>query len=115
MSAWHIFTALGFYPVNPASGEYLSGSPLFPRASIHLANGKTFTVEAENVSNANVYIQSATLNGSPLTRPVITWEDIQAGGTLHFVMGRAASKWAADWHPNSVEDEVTSGGAVDRR
>jgi predicted alpha-1,2-mannosidase len=99
MSAWYLFTALGFYPVNPASGDYMVGSPLFAGMSLKLANGKTFTVHAENSSAKNIYIQSATLNGKPLTIPVINYEEIVAGGSLDFVMGPAPSVWASDWNP----------------
>ncbi len=99
MSAWYLFTALGFYPVNPASGEYMLGSPLFNRMSLKLSNGKTFTVTASNNSANNVYIQSAMLNGRALSTPVITYEDILGGAKLDLVMGPKASQWAADWAP----------------
>ena len=99
MSAWYLFTALGFYPVTPASGEYMIGSPLFSRMSLRLQNGKRFTVVAENNSAQNPYIQSATLNGKPLQVPKITYEDIVAGSTLHLVMGSSPSKWAQSWSP----------------
>ena len=99
MSAWLLFTALGFYPVNPASGEYMIGSPMYGAISLRLANAKTFRVEASNNSAANVYIQSATLNGKPLDIPVITWEQIQAGGVLHFIMGPKPSEWGSNWRP----------------
>src|SRR3954451_11986589 len=97
MSAWLLFTAIGFYPVNPASGDYMIGSPMYQQISLTLTNGRTFRVEASNNSAENVYIQSATLNGRPLDIPVITWEQIQAGGTLRFVMGQQPSKWGSDW------------------
>ena len=64
MSAWYLFTALGFYPVNPASGDYMIGSPLFGRMSLRLSNGRTFRVVAEHNSAGNVYIQSAMLNAN---------------------------------------------------
>jgi predicted alpha-1,2-mannosidase len=102
MSAWYLFTALGFYPVNPASGDYMIGSPLFGRMSLKLANGKTFTVNAKGNSDKNVYIQSVTLNGKPLTIPVIRYEDMLAGGSLDFVMGPEPSKWASDWTPTPI-------------
>jgi putative alpha-1,2-mannosidase len=102
MSAWLLFTAMGFYPVNPASGEYMIGSPLYHSMSIRLANGKTFRVEAESSSERNVYIQSAMLNGAPLEVPIITWEQIQAGGTLHFRMGANPSHWASSWRPAPI-------------
>ena len=99
MSAWLLFSALGFYPVNPASGEYMIGSPLYSRMSIKLQNGKTFRVTAENVSPANLYIQSATLDGKPLNHPVITWEQIQSGATLQFRMGPKPSRWGSEPRP----------------
>jgi len=104
MSAWYIFTALGFYPVNPASGDYMIGSPLFTKMSLRLASGKTFSVTAENNSAGNVYIQSATLNGRPLTTPVLRWEDIMSGASLRFVMGPSPSRWAADWKPAPLSE-----------
>jgi len=106
MSAWYIFTAFGFYPVNPASGDYMIGSPLFSKMSLRLANGKTFSVTAENNSAENVYIQSATLNGQPLTIPVIRWEDIMAGASLRVVMGPSPSGWAADWKPAPLSETL---------
>jgi predicted alpha-1,2-mannosidase len=102
MSAWLLFTAMGFYPVNPASGEYMIGSPLYGRMSIHLQNGKTFSVIAENGSAANLYIQSAMIDGKPLNAPLITWDQIQAGGTLKFSMGPKPSRWGADWKPAAI-------------
>ncbi|AEU38107.1 GH92 family glycosyl hydrolase [Granulicella mallensis] len=104
MSAWYIFTAFGFYPVNPASGDYMIGSPLFRRMSLRLTNGKTFSVSTENNSAKNVYIQSVTLNGKPLTTPVLRFDDIEAGASLKMVMGPAPSRWAADWKPVSISD-----------
>ncbi|HMF63891.1 MAG TPA: GH92 family glycosyl hydrolase [Edaphobacter sp.] len=103
MSAWYLFTALGFYPVNPASGDYMIGSPLFTKMTLRLANGNHFTVAAENNSAKNVYIQSAMLNGKPLTIPLIRYDDIVAGASLKLVMGPAPSRWAADWNPAPLE------------
>ena len=102
MSAWLLFTAMGFYPVNPASGDYMIGSPMYGEISLTLANGKMFRIQASNNSTENLYIQSATLNGAPLDIPVITWEQIQAGGILHFVMGPKPSEWGSKWRPASV-------------
>ena len=102
MSAWLLFTAIGFYPVNPASGEYMIGSPMHGHISLALANGRIFSVEATNNSAENVYIQSATLNGKTLDIPVITWEQIQAGGILHFVMGPKPSQWGSQWRPSLI-------------
>ncbi len=102
MSAWLLFTAMGIYPVNPASGDYMIGSPLYKSFSLRLGNGKTFRVEAENNSEENVYIQSATIDGKPLEIPVITWEQIQSGITLHFKMGPKPSKWGSAWRPAPI-------------
>ena len=102
MSAWLLFTAMGFYPVNPASGEYMIGSPLLKQISVRLGNGNEFRIEASNNSPANVYIQSAELNGARLDIPMITWEQIQNGGTLRFVMGPRPSKWASTWRPKPI-------------
>jgi len=91
MAAWYVFSALGFYPVNPSSGIYIIGSPVVSKAVIHLDDdnyhGHTFTIIADNNGPNNVYIQSVTLNGKPLTRSWITRDEITAGGNLHFVMG----------------------------
>ena len=106
MSAWLLFTAMGFYPVNPASGEYMIGSPMYSRVSIRLQNGKTFRVMAENVSARNLYIQSATLDGKPLNDPLITWEQIQSGATLKFRMGPKPSRWGSDWQPTADSVEI---------
>jgi predicted alpha-1,2-mannosidase len=97
MSAWYIFTALGFYPLNPASAQYMIGSPLFAQTTLHLPNGKTFRILAQGNSADNVYIQSATLNGKALEIPVITYRQIVAGGELRFVMGPRPSRWASAW------------------
>jgi predicted alpha-1,2-mannosidase len=102
MSAWYLFTALGFYPVNPASGDYMIGSPLFTKMTLRLSNGKLFTVTAENNSSKNIYIQSASLNGKELKIPVIHYDEIEAGASLKLVMGPRASKWASDWKPGRL-------------
>jgi predicted alpha-1,2-mannosidase len=72
MSAWYLLSALGFYPVDPVSGNYVIGSPVFSRATIDLGNGRLLSIEAHNVSPGNLYIQSATLNGRPLTKSWIS-------------------------------------------
>ena len=86
MSAWYIFTALGFYPVAPGSEDYSLGSPAVNSAVIRLENGKTFTIEAENQGDKNVYVKKVTLNGQPLTNHMITHSQILAGGKLVFTM-----------------------------
>ena len=92
MSAWYVFSAMGIYPVNPASGVYAIGSPLFQKATIHLGNGKDFTIEADGVSEQNIYIQSATLDGKNYDKAYITYDDIMNGGTLAFKMGPQPNK-----------------------
>jgi predicted alpha-1,2-mannosidase len=87
MSAWYIFTALGFYPVAPASGEYAIGSPAVKRAALKLSNGKTFTVSADNLTAENIYIQSVVLNGKQWNSPFLPHSALVTGGTLRFVMG----------------------------
>jgi len=87
MSAWYIFSALGFYPVNPCGGEYVLGAPQLPKATINLAGGRKFTVEAENYGPGNIYVREMYLNGKPLTGKTISHEDIMSGGSLKFVMG----------------------------
>lgn len=87
MSAWYIFSSLGFYPVAPGSDEYALGSPAVKSAVIKLENGKTFTVEAINQSNENVYVQRVLLNGKPFTGLSIRHSEITAGGKLSFYMG----------------------------
>ena len=95
-SAWYVFTALGFYPVDPVSGDYILGSPLADKVTIKLdskyAKGRSFTVIAKNNSPENVYIQSATLNGRPLTRSWISHAEITTGGKLVLVMGPTPNK-----------------------
>ncbi|MDR7211837.1 GH92 family glycosyl hydrolase [Flavobacterium piscis] len=92
MSAWYVFSSMGLYPMNPASGEYEIGSPIFEKAKINLEKGKTFIIEAENVSEKNFYIQSATLNGVPFNKTAISHQQILQGGILHFVMGSEPNK-----------------------
>ena len=78
--------------MNPASGEYEIGSPIFEKATINLDKGKTFIIEAENVSDQNYYIQSATLNGVEFNQTAISHQQILKGGVLHFVMGAQPNK-----------------------
>ena len=86
MSAWYIFSALGFYPVNPLDGRYIFGSPLAKDATLHLANGREFRIVAHGNSPENRYIESVSLNGKPYKENYITYEDIRRGGVLEFVM-----------------------------
>ncbi len=94
MSAFYVFSALGFYPVSPGVPVYTIGSPLFDKSEIRLANGKVFTVIAHGVSQENKYIQSAKLNGAQYTKTWFTHEDVINGGTLELFMGnRPNKKW----------------------
>jgi predicted alpha-1,2-mannosidase len=86
MSAWYVFTALGFYPVTPASDEYAIGRPFVPKAAIHLPNGRTFSVVADHMDDAHPYVGAVTLNGKPLDRVYLHHAEILAGGELHFTM-----------------------------
>jgi len=92
MSAWYIFSSLGFYPVLPASGNYVIGSPLFDRATIRLENNKKFTVETVNNSDNNIYIQKIELNGQEYRKSYIRHQDILNGGTLRITMGNKPNK-----------------------
>ena len=91
MSAWYVFSALGFYPVNPVDGLYAIGAPAFPRAEIALPGGKTLTITAENLSDENRYVESVTLNGRQLTTPWLSHKDLMEGGSLSFTMTSAKS------------------------
>ena len=86
MSAWYVFSALGFYPVAPAGGRYILGSPLVESATIRLDGTKTFQIEARNNSPTNIYIASAELNGQPLTGNCLSHDQIMAGGKLVLIM-----------------------------
>jgi predicted alpha-1,2-mannosidase len=92
LSAFYVFSAIGFYPITPGVPEYQIGSPLFSKIKIRLQNGKTFTVIAKNNSSVNKYIQSAALNGRELTKPVFTHTDLTEGGTLILEMGSKPNK-----------------------
>lgn len=102
-TSWLLFENMGFYPVSPASGVYMIGSPLFDQMTLHLPNGRTFTITTSNNSSNDKYIQSATLSGRALNVPYITYGQIEDGGTLHFVMGPLPSSWAADWRSSPLQ------------
>ena len=86
MSAWYLFTAMGFYPMNPVSGELVFGAPQLPKVTLKLADGKTFTMEARNLSAENMYVDKIEWNGQPYDQKFITYADIMGGGTLVFHM-----------------------------
>ncbi len=92
MSAFVVFSQMGFYPVTPGLTSYSIGSPFFQKVSIQLPNGKSFVIIGKNASAKNKYIQSAKLNGQPLNVPQLTHADVLKGGTLEFVMGDKANR-----------------------
>ena len=87
MSAWYLLSALGFYPLCPGSPRYEIGSPLVESATIHLENGKTLTIRAENQSPRNVYVQSVRVNGRTIDRSYLTHAELAEGGEVVFGMG----------------------------
>ena len=105
LSSWYVFSAMGFYPVTPGIPVYTIGTPLFGKVTINHGNGNSFVIEAKNNSAVNKYIQSATLNGAPLSRTWISHEDIMNGGRLVFTMGPEPNpEWGMDDPPPSMSD-----------
>lgn len=92
MSAFVVFTMMGFFPVTPGTTTYAIGSPFFEKATIYLPDGKTFIVRAKNLSQENKFIQSARLNGEPLDKPWFTHEQLMVGGELELTMGCQPNK-----------------------
>lgn len=107
MSAWAIWSMMGFYPANPANGEYVFGSPVFDEVAVSVPGNKKMLVKTKNNAKDHPYIQSVTLNGKPYTKTYIDHATLMKGGTLEFVMGAQPNKkWGidkADW-PASVGD-----------
>ena len=107
MSAWYLFTAMGFYPVCPGTDQYVLGAPYVPYMKLKLDNGKTLEIKADGVSDTNRYVKSVLLNGKPYTKTYITHDDLMAGGTLEFVMSSKPNKkrgLAASDKPYSLTD-----------
>jgi predicted alpha-1,2-mannosidase len=97
MSAWYIFTAMGFYPVCPGSDYFVIGSPCIKRAEMHLSNGKNFTTTAENLSEKNIYVQSVRLNGKDWNKPYLPFKEMKDGGSIIYTMGAEPNKdWGTD-------------------
>ena len=92
LSSWYLFSSMGFYPVTPCSNSYAIGSPTFDKVTIPLGQGKVFEIKAIHNSKTNIYIQSASLNGKPLTGTRISHQELMAGGTLIFEMGPNPNK-----------------------
>jgi putative alpha-1,2-mannosidase len=100
-------SALGFYPVDPSSPDYILGSPIFDEATIHMGNGHDLTIIARHNSETNAYIQSATLNGKPWNRPWFSHADIVNGGSLVLTMGPQPNKnWGST--PDAAPPSMTS-------
>ena len=107
-SAWYVFSALGFYPVCPGSGQYVLGTPYFDEVKLHLENGRTLEIDADDNSSANKYIQAMTLNGKPYGKNYIMHDDLMAGGKIEFEMGAQPNKSrgvTADSFPYSFSNE----------
>jgi predicted alpha-1,2-mannosidase len=93
MSAWYMFTCMGFYPVCPASDYYVIGAPQIPRAVMHLSNGKSFSMIAKNISDQNIYVQAVKLNGKNWDSPFLPYPELKNGGKIEFTMGPKPSAW----------------------
>ncbi|CAN5235424.1 hypothetical protein BH20ACI1_BH20ACI1_25200 [soil metagenome] len=93
MSAWFLFSSLGFYPVAPASDEYQIGSPAIKSAVLNLENGKTLTIEAANQSDKNVYVQKVVVNGKEINHNYLTSAEIMNGGKITFYMSEKPSNY----------------------
>jgi predicted alpha-1,2-mannosidase len=91
-SAWYVFSALGFYPVTPGTGEYVLGSPLFSKVTVTLSDGKELVISAPENSRENIYVNGVRLNGRPLDVNYITHEQLTSGGRLQFTMGTEPEK-----------------------
>ncbi len=96
MSAWYIFTCLGFYPVCPGSDHYVIGAPQLPKAILQLSNGKTFAMTANHLSQANTYVQSVQVNGKSLDNPFLRFGELTNGGTIVFEMGPKPGSWGTN-------------------
>ncbi len=95
-SSWYVMSALGFYPVDPSSPDYIMGSPVFDEATVHMGKGKDLVIVARNNSAKNIYIQSATLNGKPWDKPWFSHHDIENGARLVLTMGPAPNpRWGS--------------------
>ncbi len=106
-SAWYLFSALGFYPLQVGSPFYVIGSPLFKKTTVHLENGNTIQINAPNNSPENIYVQSLKVNGQPHTQTYLSHDTLVAGATLDFVMGPAPSSWGTA--PKDAPPSVTAG------
>jgi predicted alpha-1,2-mannosidase len=99
MSAWLIFTSLGFYPVAPGSNQYVLGRPFVDRANLHLPNGKSFTIRSVNMNDERAYVKDVLLNGKSLDRSYVTHDELMHGGELTFIF---SSEIDASWSHRSL-------------
>jgi predicted alpha-1,2-mannosidase len=107
MSSWYIFSSIGFYPVNPANGKYVIGSPIFDKVTLHLPRGKAFTITTKNNSAENIYIQEITLNGNKYNKAFITYRDIMNGGDMVIIMGnKPGSGWGIEKSDRATSEVV---------
>jgi predicted alpha-1,2-mannosidase len=115
MSAWYVLSAIGFYPVTPGTINYIIGAPLFSSATIHLENGKIFTIKANNVTDKIFYIQSAALNNQVYKKSYLNYFDIVKGGKVDFMMGRIPSLFgSADYPSTSItENKIVLNPVID--
>ncbi|MFG2286628.1 GH92 family glycosyl hydrolase [Streptomyces sp. NPDC048595] len=110
MSAWYVFSSLGFYPLVMGQGEYAVGSPLFTKATIHLENGRDLVVKAPRNSARNVYVQSLRVNGKPWNSTALPHKLLARGGTLEFAMGPHPSAWGSG--ENAAPTSLTRGDKI---
>ncbi|HVK72690.1 MAG TPA: GH92 family glycosyl hydrolase [Kofleriaceae bacterium] len=109
-SSWHLFGALGFYPLQVGSPRYVIGSPLFTKATIHLENGKTIVIDAPANSPRNVYVQAVRVNGQPYDKTYLPHDLLVAGAHLEFDMGPSPSSWGTG--ADAVPPSITTGSAI---
>ncbi|WP_066310823.1 GH92 family glycosyl hydrolase [Bacillus sp. FJAT-29814] len=114
MSAWYIFSAAGFYPLQMGLPEYAIGAPFFKKMTIHLENGQDLTIKAPNVSKKNKYVQSLKMNGKDYNKTTISHKLLAEGAVLEFEMGSKPSKWGTsiDALPTSITDSSTDGSSI---
>ena len=110
MSAWYLFSVMGFYPVCPGTDQYVLGAPYLPYLKLKLPNGKTLEIKAPDVSDKKRYVQSLKLNGKLYDKMYVTHEDILKGGVMEFKMAASPNKHrgvAAKDKPYSLTDGIT--------
>jgi predicted alpha-1,2-mannosidase len=109
-STWQIFSALGIYPLQVGGDTYVIGSPSFTKATLHLDNGKTITINARNNSTKNVYVQSLKVNGKPWNKVYLTQDQLSSGAVLDFTMGSKPSKWGTG--KDALPPSLTAAGST---